>query len=320
EAAEAATDAEAAEAATDADGDAPAADAEDADADGGDAEDDAVEPPPPALVLEIFDASDRRVRRVTSDPPGPDDVETDMLTRHRGLNRYVWDLRETPLTDLSGLVMFGSTQGARVLPGHYRLRLTAQPVDGDDGEPIVREVTVEVRADARAGLDARSYDDHRALFDRLDVALDDLHRGVTRAAEVRAQIQGAMARAASLTPPDASPSKGVEAIEEAGKALIETLEEWEETLVQRGHESFQDIIRLPPGLNAQIGFLRAQLDGAEPPLPQSMVTRGDAVIARWDEAAAALQTLIDEDLAAFNALFIEHAVPAVVVPHDDAPR
>jgi photosystem II stability/assembly factor-like uncharacterized protein len=149
----------------------------------------------PAVTLEVLDAAGALVRRFTSaePPPRPTGATASMGTAgapgpqpfpdswlrpaappsaHAGLNRFVWDLRYAPPPVLhpeagddavAGLDTPFEPQGPLVLPGTYRLRLTA----------AAHSETVEMRveADPRQTLATGTLDQQVAFALRLDAAL-----------------------------------------------------------------------------------------------------------------------------------------------------
>ena len=82
------------------------------------------------LKLEVFDAKGQLVEEITP-------------SKKRGLNRVTWSMREKPPRVPRAAQLAGSsTQGTRVLPGRYTVRLTA----GDDVAESVLEVGLDRRA------------------------------------------------------------------------------------------------------------------------------------------------------------------------------
>jgi hypothetical protein len=88
-------------------------------------------------------------------------------SKHRGINRVVWNMRvKGPRVPRAAQVAFGSSQGPRVVPGTYTLRLTS----GND----VIETKVAIGLDRRAPYTAA---DRKAQFDamrRAGAVFDDM--------------------------------------------------------------------------------------------------------------------------------------------------
>lgn len=169
------------------------------------------------VTLEIFDYTGERVRMFASDDvPELLDPETlphptywtrppQRLATEPGHHRFVWDLRYDPPTGLQRGYDIAATYrntrsdpvGPLVLPGRYRVRLTA------DGE--VRQTELEVRIDPRVRVNAgdlalqaqyslqllRANAAAKAMRDTIDQRLAGGANGAGRAALVRLRGEGA---------------------------------------------------------------------------------------------------------------------------------
>jgi DNA repair exonuclease SbcCD ATPase subunit len=218
------------------------------------------------------------------------------------MNRFAWDLREKGAIQVPGLFSLGGEDGPLVPPGSYQVRLIA----GDHS--VTR--TLELREDPRIETGGEGYREQQALLAEIRTAIDELNDSVLRARAVKEQVDEEVKRAADLEGND----EGAEAIEEAGKELAKALTAWEETVVQPKSETFQDIINFPNRLDAQVLFLFGAVDESGPPVTEGAKARWATLEAEWRERQAGLQKILDEQVAAFNAMVAEHRVPAVVIP------
>jgi photosystem II stability/assembly factor-like uncharacterized protein len=269
------------------------------------------EPEKPTLELDILDAGGRVLRSYSSKPekggggpggggPGGGGGGSATLPAKAGMNRFVWPFQEEGVIEVPGLFGFGDAQPV-VPPGTYRVRLTA-------GEhEATREV--EVVEDPRIDTTTAEYAETQALLADIRAALNELHDSVLRARTVKAQVEAEVERAEDLE----GNEEGAEAIAEAGGELAKALKEWEDSVVQTKSQTFQDVVNFPNLLNAQLAFLFDAVDDG-PPNTEGALTRWGTLESQWQERKAALQTILDADVAAFNALVAEHQVPAVVVP------
>ncbi|MFP3939628.1 MAG: glycosyl hydrolase, partial [Thermoanaerobaculia bacterium] len=269
---------------------------------------------PPALELDVLDAEGRVVRSYSSRPEdggggggggffGGGPPET--LPVEPGMNRFAWDLRGEGTVEVPGLFTLGNAE-PMVPPGTYRVRLRV----GDREE--VQEL--ELAEDPRIDTSGAGYAEQQALLADIRETLGELNDAVLRAREVKEQVESEIARVGDLEEHLEGGSETADAIEESGREIADALAAWEETVVQTRSETFQDIINFQNRLNAQIYFLFGAVDGSGPPVTEGARTRFTALREQWEERRAALREILDEDVAAFNALVEEHRVPAVVVP------
>jgi hypothetical protein len=100
------------------------------------------------------------------------------------------------------------------------------------------------------------------------------------------------------------------------KRIKKALTEIEQTLIQTKSKSPQDPLNYPVMLNDKIAALMLTVESSYPPTEQSrQVLEKLAAIAH--EKLDALDTLLEEDVAAFNDLALRLRVPSVVVPRDE---
>ena len=129
---------------------------------------------------------------------------------------------------------------------------------------------------------------------------------VMRAGVFRFKPRRAAARASGAT--------NAEAIGKAGKALAEKITAWEETLVQPRGKTFQDEINFRNQLSDQYLFLEEAIDGTEPPVTDAARQRVRDLETAWAKRKGERDAVVQQDVPAFNALFKDAGLPAIVVP------
>ncbi|MGZ7032223.1 MAG: VPS10 domain-containing protein, partial [Thermoanaerobaculia bacterium] len=216
-----------------------------------------------------------------------------------GLNRYAWDLRYAEAKKFEGLILWGGgTDGPRVVPGTYSVRLTV----GDQ----VLTAPVEVKKDPRSSAtDA----DLRAQFDLLKSAhdkLSEIHTQIERIRNVRAQMVDLRKRVG-----DDAPGKPVV---DAAKALDKKMTTIEEALYQTKNRSRQDPLNFPIRLNDKLSSLAESVaTGDFPPTAQAQSVYRE-LATKIDAQLAALNDIWQKDLPALNQLVQQQQVPAVKLP------
>ncbi len=156
------------------------------------------------IKLEVFDTDGKL-------------VDTISATKRRGINRAVWSMRiQPPRVPRAATVAFNASQGPRVPPGTYTVRLTK------GGRSI--ETKLEIGVDRRAPYGAAERREQfdavmkaRALFNEMSALVD-------RIDAARARVAG---RAKSLSPSDPQAKKAAEAIakiDEVKKKIVATKE------------------------------------------------------------------------------------------------
>jgi hypothetical protein len=259
------------------------------------------------IKLEILDAGDQVIRSYSSkrkeqagaEPEGGPGAEPPKpLPVKAGMNRFVWDLRGENVFRVPALFTFGSLQSYKVAPGTYKARLVVEEKGFTQ--------TFEVVQDPRLPISPAAFQEQQSTLAAIRGHVNDIHETVHRLREVRKQVNDLMARTK-----DQSNAK---AIADSGKALAERITKFEEQLVQPKQETFQDVINFPNKLNAQFLYLMSEIDSSDPPLTTGAKARYAALKVEWDQLQLAGNRILEKEVPAFNALFQQNAIPAVIVP------
>ncbi|MDX1643648.1 MAG: glycosyl hydrolase, partial [Thermoanaerobaculia bacterium] len=263
------------------------------------------------LVLEILAADGHVLRRVSHKPQGEAGPVSPFfqpppreLPAKAGMNRWVWNFRRDDLVEVKGLFSFGPLMGPMVPPGSYSVRLTL-------GERQV-EQPVEVVPDPRRQISPEEWDAQQEMLLAIADRVSEIHQTVLDMREVKTQVEALLGRVERHT--------AAEALEAAGRDVVEAIDALEAGLVQVKSQTFQDIINFPNQLNMDYMDLMGKVDGSAPPVNQGMRRRLADLEAEWAEHQAERDRILTDEVAAFNALFAEHGVPAVILPTAGAPE
>ena len=256
------------------------------------------------VKLDILDATDSVIRTITTkvegpSTPGPGGNQAGQkLSVEAGLNRFVWNLRHNNVTRVPKLFTFGSLQGYRVGPGTYTARLTVG--ETQQTQPF------EVVADPRKNLSPGDFQEQQTLLASIYESVDEIHASVAKMRQVREQVKDLLARAKGY--PE------VDTIAVAGAVLMDRMTAWEEALVQSKQETFQDVINFPNKLNAEFIWLLGNVDAAGPPVTQGAHDRFADLSQLLHAQRVEMNVVLEQEVAEFNMLVQQQAVPAVIVP------
>lgn len=255
------------------------------------------------LTLEILDASGNVIRTYTNKkdetfkpyPGGPSPAP--VIPSEAGLNRYAWDFRTEGIGGVQGAFVYGDYRGYRVAPGQYRARLTHKD--------IVSEAPIEVVADPRISVNPADWTAQQQLLERLTKDLRNMHEAVTNLRKVKKQLAARNEALKDL--------ENQEEMMKQGEDLIKKIDAWEANIVESRQTNFQDVINWPSKLNAEFFDLRSKVDVHDPRITQGVRDRLRDLETQWNAHQAALRDLISKDVVAYNQLFKEQNIPAVIV-------
>ncbi|MDP5054025.1 MAG: hypothetical protein NWP69_09550, partial [Congregibacter sp.] len=247
-----------------------------------------------SLVLEVLNARGDVIRRFKTDAKkgveggGADPAMA--IPAQKGLNRVVWDLRTDAIHALDYDVVYGaradkSITGYAVAPGTYTLRLQL----GDQSF----QQSVEVSWDPINSYDIASISEQQAFVNEVFGMIDDLYARVASMQSIQEQVvlRQALAKAAED-----------EIVSEAAASLLTALEDWQNSVTTPQRETFQDVLNFHPRVDAFLIDVYQQADKAVLGLTRGQRERLDDLRPQWQAALSAWQKLVDQDVAAFNAV------------------
>ena len=278
--------------------------ADDLSADGADAGGDKDE-----VKIEILDADGEVLRTMSSqkeEPSAPNpfaqyfpERQTPRkLDAERGLDRWVWDLRLPDAHLVDDAVLWGTAEGPEVPPGSYQVRLTR-----GDGEPQV--ASFRVLQDPRLDVPPEDAAERFRLARQVHESISRAHRALDTLRRVRGQV----AEVAKRVDPDGED----EALQQAAKALRETLDGIESRLTQPKAKAVQDVLNYPPQLDNQLLFLYGTVESATGRPTDASYQRFDELQGQLDGLLAELDAALGAELAAFEQQPAVAAAPPVVV-------
>jgi hypothetical protein len=245
-----------------------------------------------------------RARKVGQEQPQewPDlQKPPELLPDSAGMNRFPWDLRYDPPTELPGAFYPGlPPRGPVVTPGVYTIRLE---VDGKTAT-----APLEVKPDPRVRATPAALAQLLALQLQVRDRMSALHEGVLQVRDARDQLAALQKRAGR-------DARFAALVTRAGKAIAQ-LTDVERKLVAVDVKSTEGTLRFPVQLNEQFETLRELLESADAaPVPAL-----SDVFAEYDSA---LQTELGKwrelrsgELAAINSDAQRLNVPAVTLPEE----
>ena len=242
------------------------------------------------VKIEILDSNDSVIRTLKSSKKsakGGGRGAAYKLPAKAGLNKAQWDLDEGPMKGIKGLWSFGANKkgeasGMGVMPGDYKVRLTA-------GESVqTQDLTVSF--DPRFKISAESWAEKATVLAENKTWFNTLNTSVNELRSARSALQKLDE---SLENAD---------IKKHAKALIDSIDKWEEGVFSPERTFFQDVLNWPDRLVTFIAMQAGGVDGMLPPITKGFKDRQNDLRAQY-EAAIKARDVIYSDIKAFNEAF-----------------
>ncbi len=270
------------------------------------------------LVLEFLDSSGKSINRFTTrlarggggggqpaaveqaQPAGEEGgffgAPPARATTDVGLNRFVWDMRYADAVRFPGMILWaGQTNGPRVVPGTYQVKLTV------DGQTMTENF--EIKPDPRLATSTADYAKQLDLSLRIRDKLSETHNAIIQIRDVKKQIDDLVKRVGPQSRP----------IADAGNALTRKLTDVEEALYQTKNQSSQDPLNFPIRLNNKLAALMGVVARSETPPNDQSIEVYNELSGEIDAQLQKLSQIMKIDVPAFNQLVKEQNIPAIVV-------
>ncbi len=243
------------------------------------------------ITLEVSDAQGRTIRTFSSRAvpdqkkweggPKPEPV----LSKLKGLNRFVWDMRYPTMTGVPDAYFENSYAGHKAIPGTYRFTLKS----GDQ----VLGTEAQILANPLYTTDAAGYQAYHTLMSGMEAELSAMHQRVNELHDKQTQLEALLAK---LPAEDKSSTVRTE-----GEALLAKLKAWDEDMVQRRSKAYDDVENFPNKFTASYLFLINQAESGLPQVNASTLEQLKILNAQWATLKARSEELLEKDIPAMNS-------------------
>jgi len=249
------------------------------------------------ISLEVKDQAGMLVRSFSSKKPtaykryagGPPPPVT--LSKEEGLNRLVWDMCHETMPGVTDAYIEASYGGHRVAPGTYTLSLTVAGKTYTQEAEVVENPTMDVSSE--------TFEAYHAIMWEMEQTLTAMHNRVNQLKKISDQLAQVQKHITD------------EALKGTCKALIESLKEWDEAMVQRKSKAYDDVENFENGFTANYIYLINVTSSQIPRVNASSITRKKELDAEWGQYEAKAKKWLEEDLPNLNKALWEAGFGAV---------
>lgn len=255
------------------------------------------------IQIEIKDAQGNLVRSFSSlrdslfqeRDGGPPADPT--LSKAKGLNRFVWNLRYPTISGIAGTYMEASFRGHKASPGKYSVVLTL-------GKQT-QSTTFQILPNPLYAIDAKTYEEYHTTMLGMESAVSQMHKLVTSLHEKQLQLDKILEQLPS--------ESKFENIKQEGKALSARMKQWDEDMVQRKSKAYDDVENFPNKFTADYLFLINQTESDLPRINKPSLDLLAEYTAKWKVLEARANDFLQKDIPALNKKLWDAGVGAVWV-------
>jgi photosystem II stability/assembly factor-like uncharacterized protein len=254
------------------------------------------------VSIEIKDAAGNLVRSFSSKAdslyksyegaPAPDPV----LSRQKGLNRFVWDLRFPTAPGVPDVYIESSYAGHKAIPGTYQISIKA----GSE----VQTAKASILPNPLYSVDAITYSEWDALMKEMEKGVATMHNLVNSTNAKRLQLNDLLKQLPA--------ESKLDPIRKEGNSLAQAMKSWDEDMIQRKSKAYDDVENFPNKFTANYMFLMNQLESDIPRITQPVLDLKKQLDDQWSQLKKRYDE-IESRLAAFNKMLSDAGVGPIWV-------
>jgi len=243
-----------------------------------------------SLVRTYSSKSDSTYKKYDGGPP-----EEPVLSKTKGLNRFVWNMRHTTMPGVPGVYIESSYTGHKAIPGKYTITLRK-------GEQKLATDAI-ILTNPLYSTDSITYKEYNVLMRSMESELIQMHKMVNTLFTKKEQLELIIA----ALPADSKFS----IIKKEGDSLVKQMKAWDEEMIQRKSKAYDDVDNFPNKFTANYMFLINQTESDIPRVNKSSLDRLQELSAEWSVLKARAGEILDKKIPAINKLLWEAGIGAV---------
>lgn len=241
------------------------------------------------VTLTLFDEQGNIVNSFTSQKDslyqqydgGP--PATPALSKEKGLNRFVWDMRYPGLKGAPTAYIEGSFRGHKASPGTYRAQLKM-------GEKV-SETRFQILPNPLYGLSPVAYQSYHDFMQEAEKRFNDMHTTVNEMLQIQQQLT---ALASKIT--DAKHAH----LKKEAQQLVAKMKAWDEAMIQRKSKAYDDVENFPNKFTAEYIFVINHAESDIPRVNQGTRDRLAELNVVWETFQKEAEDMLGKDVQALN--------------------
>ncbi|MBK5278677.1 MAG: glycosyl hydrolase [Bacteroidia bacterium] len=217
------------------------------------------------------------------------------LTKSKGLNRFVWNMRYPTMVAVPNVYIESSYRGHKASPGKYSITLMA-----GDQKSISN---FEILANPLYPTDAKTYQEYHSLMNTMEADLNKMHQMVNSLYGKREQLELILASLPS--------DEKFNSLKKQGQTLSQRMKQWDEDMIQRKSKAYDDVENFPNQFTANYLFLINHTESDLPRINKSTIDRLKELNGEWSSLQPVGSELLDKEIPAFNKQLWDAGIGAV---------
>lgn len=218
-----------------------------------------------------------------------------VLTKEKGINRFVWNLRYPTISGITGTYMEASFRGHKASPGKYSAVLIsgAQKLS----------VNFQILPNPLYAADSKTYQEYHTTMLGMETEISRMHKLVTSLHEKQLQLDKII---------ESLPAESkFENLKQEGNTLSTRMKQWDEDMIQRKSKAYDDVENFPNKFTADYLFLINQTESDIPQVNKPSLDLLAEYTAKWKLLEARANEFLQKDIPALNKKLWDAGIGAV---------
>lgn len=255
-----------------------------------------------AVELRVLDSNGKVINSYTSKkdasyirhngggaPPAP------RLSKKKGLNRFVWNMQHPIVPGVPGVYIEANFRGHKVVPGTYTMNLTY------DGKTYSTKAVI--KPNPKHNITQEEYAAYDLIMSQMEAKATDMHNKVNKLTAISKDIREAIQQLKK---------KGQNAaLISEGQSLLKEIKVWDELMVQRRSQAYDDVENFENKFTAEYLFLMNQTNSSLPKVTQASIDRKAELDKQWIPLKNTAESLINTKIPAYNKKLWNAGVGAI---------
>lgn len=242
-------------------------------------------------LIRSFYSQKEKDQHIYDGAPPPDPI----LTREKGLNRLVWDMRHATIPGVPDVYIEANYAGHKAVPGNYQLVLHVGPQEIKTEARVLQNPLYQTTME-----EYREYDQ---LMDTMEQDMTNMNRLINLVYAKRKQLDKIIATLSS----DAQ----FIPLQKAGKILSDKMKAWDEEMIQRKSKAYDDVENYPNRFTADYLFLLNQTESDIPNVNQSSLDEWKVLKSKWLVLQEQGNDFLQKAIPAYNQQLWEAGIGAI---------
>ncbi len=250
------------------------------------------------ITLEIRDENNELIRSFTSKKDstyvphnGGSAPRAPQLPKKEGLNRFVWDMKHPIMPGVPGVYIEAGFTGHKVIPGTYNITLQA------NGKTVTTKAVI--KKITTYNVSTEDYEEFDVFMSAMEKELTTMHELVNNLYLIQNKLNGIL------------PKVKDKELKQKGTELLAKLKSWDEAMVQRKSQAYDDVENFPNKFTAEYLFLINQTNSDLPRVNTANKERKAELEKEWQTLKAKATDLKNNTIPAYNKLLWEAGIGAL---------